>query len=277
MKKFLSVVAMCLTAGALLVGCGDQNQSSPEDAKIGMIAGLNVGEQDAYKMIRKNNADLANYYFVPFDDLKTMQLSLSSGAIDEMSTYKSVADYLIARRPELEISKAHSFLFNMSDSFCCAVRSDNQQLREELNGAINAMKSDGTLDRLTKEYITDLKGMDEPPAVELPKFDGAETIKVAVTGDLPPLDLIRADGTPAGFNTAVLSEIGKRLNKNIETVSIEGAARSAALSSGNADVVFWVRVPASDDLFPLDFDCPDDVDISEPYFKDSTVHVGIKK
>ena len=75
----------------------------------------------------------------------------------------------------------------------------------------------------------------------------------------------------------MLSEIGKRLNKNIETVSIESAARASALSSGNVDVVFWVRVPASNDLFPLDFDCPDNVDISEPYFRDSTVHIGIKK
>ena len=73
------------------------------------------------------------------------------------------------------------------------------------------MKQDGTLDALTKKYIIDLKADEEPEAIEMPKVEGAETLKVAVTGDLPPLDLI----------TAVLAEISKRIGKNIELVSVD--------------------------------------------------------
>ncbi len=274
MKRFLSIIAMCLTVGALLVGC-NEDRPSPEDAKIGILAGLNVGEQDAYKLVRKNNKKLTDYYFVPFDDAKTMLLSLTSGEIDEISVYKSVADYMLARRPAFEVSTAHNFPFNLSDNFCCAVKLEDKELLASINRALKSMKDDGTLERLTKQYITELK--DEPEAVAMPSIEGAPTIKVAVTGDMPPLDLIRADGTPAGFNTAVLSEIGRRLNRNVELVSVNSAARASALTSGNVDVIFWVRVPSADDLFPLNFDCPEGVDISEPYFRDSTVHVGIKK
>ena len=111
-----------------------------------------------------------------------------------------------------------------------------------------AMKSDGSLDKLTKEYITDVKA-DNIPKVEIPKIDGAETIKVGVTGDLPPLDLILPDNSPAGFNTALLAEVAKRSGKNIEVVQIETGARS---------------------------DKPEGLELSAPYFKDSVAHLKLK-
>ena len=65
---------------------------------------------------------------------------------------------------------------------------------------------------------------------EIEKIDNAETIRVGVTGDLPPIDYVDEAGIPAGFNTAVLAEISRRIVKNIELVSIESGARSIALS-----------------------------------------------
>ena len=106
----------------------------------------------------------------------------------------------------------------------------------------------------------------------MPKFDGAKTIKVAVTGDLPPLDFISANGKPAGFNTAVLAEIANRMLLNIELVNVDGGARAAALTSKQVDVVFWAIVPVSE-IIPTDSDKPDGIILSEPYFKDKIVHV----
>ena len=97
------------------------------------------------------------------------------------------------------------------------------------------------LDKLIKEHITDVIRGKEPKAVEF-EDKGDETIKVAVTGDLPPMDYVSADGSFAGFNTAILAEIGKRLNKKIELKQIDSAARAISLSSNEADVVFWTRV-----------------------------------
>jgi ABC-type amino acid transport substrate-binding protein len=55
------------------------------------------------------------------------------------------------------------------------------------------------------------------------------------------MDYVAADGTPAGFNTAVLAEIGNRLGKNIEIVVVDSLGRAAALASGAVDAVFWTR------------------------------------
>ena len=277
MKKFLSLLASCLMAGALFAGCGEAPPPPPDDAtKIGMISGLNMSEQKIYKLARKTSPDLVDYAFVQFDNLNSMQMSLSSGDIEEMSVYKSLANYITARRPEFEISLKHTTVFNTIDRFACAFRADEEKLFGEFNGAIRSMKEDGTLDTLAKQYITDIKGDEEPAAVEMPRVEGADTVKVAVTGDMPPLDLIKADGTPAGFNTAVLAEISNRINKNFELVSLESAARASALSSGAVDVVFWVRVPNNTELFPDNYDRPDGIDATVPYFKDEIVHVGRK-
>ena len=60
--------------------------------------------------------------------------------------------------------------------------------------------------------------------------------------DLPPIDYVAADGKAAGFNTALLAEIAKRLKINIKTVYVNTASRTASLSSGRSDVVFWYQV-----------------------------------
>ena len=95
-------------------------------------------------------------------------------------------------------------------------------------------------------------------------FEGTATLKVAVTGDLPPVDFIAADGTPAGFNTALLSELARRMCVNVKLVSIDSGARSAALASGNVDVIFWYET--SQDL-TWNYDAPENVSLSIPYYK----------
>ncbi|MBQ3377669.1 MAG: transporter substrate-binding domain-containing protein, partial [Synergistaceae bacterium] len=86
-----------------------------------------------------------------------------------------------------------------------------------------------------------------------------------------PLDMTAPDGTPIGFNTAVLAEIGKRIEANIELVNIDSDARTAALMSNRVDMVFWYQVYDGVDKQP---DAPDGVLISEPYYSwDKFLHL----
>ncbi len=281
MKKIFALL-MILTL-ALVTGCGGSNdgdKKTSNDAgkiKLGMITRLNASEESFGKFMEEIEQTLdvkiASHKPVFFDSLNAMESALQAGQIDEISTYRSVARYMIAKDPRFNVLKDHSLEF--IDSFCFALRQDDTELKDTLNATIKDMQTDGTLDRLTKEYITDINAENDPPAVEIPKIDGAQTIKVAVTGDLPPLDFVSADGKPAGFNTAVLAEIGKRLNRNIELVQVESGARAAALTSNQVDVVFWAIVPVSE-IIPQDSDKPDGIALTEPYYKDKVVHVIFK-
>ena len=120
------------------------------------------------------------------------------------------------------------------------MKEENTALRDAFDAQITAMKEDGTLQKLIDEYIIKASEGGEPVAIAFEKFEG-DPIRIAVTGSLPPMDYVAADGTFAGFNTAVLAEIGKRLQKNIELVQVDSVGRALALSEGTVDVVFWTR------------------------------------
>lgn len=277
LKKFFTLAVSCIVTAAIFTGCGEDNKSA-NVIKIGMLQQLNASEIE-FNGFMKNISetfalDMPAHEVTFFTNLNSMVMALQGGQIDEISTYKPVADYLIARNQDIETLEGHSLEF--IDAFCFALRAGDVTLKTEIDTALKDMRNDGTLDSLIKTYITDATGTTDPPAVGFKNFEGAEFLKVAVTGDLPPLDLISADGSPAGFNTAVLAELGKRLQRNINLVQVDSAARAAALTSGQADIVFWAIVPVSE-IIPANADKPDGVDLTSPYYRGRIVHIGLKK
>ena len=200
-----------------------------------------------------------------------MVAALEAGQIEILSTYETVGDYLTTQNQNFEQTKFSAIPQHV---FCCALREEDVALRKEFDTAILKISSDGTLAHLVKAYIG---GSTDLPAIEMPAFYGADTIKIGVTGDLPLLDYIRPDNMPAGFNTAVLSEISQRIGKNFVLVQVAGGARAVALTSGKVDVIFWAVVPNEQGNIPQDFDKPVGVILTKPYFADEIVHVKLKK
>ena len=291
-KKIAKVFLSCMMAGALFTGCGgggdkpaaekpaaEKPAGESGDIKLGMISHLNATEQrmeEILQMVQEDSGvQITKYKITYYDSLKLMQMGIESGSIDQISVYKSVAKYLMANNDKYE-NIPEITLKTLDDNFCFAVRKEDAALKADLNKALDEMKADGSLEKLATEYIVNVDKGKVPPAIEIPMTDGADTIKVGVTGDLPPLDYVSADGQAAGFNTALLAEIAKRSGKNIEIVDIDSGARATALSSKQIDVIFWVVVPTLDKV-PADMDKPEGVELSNPYFRDSIEHLKLKK
>lgn len=291
-KKVAKVFLSCMMAGALFTGCGgggdkpaaekpaaEKPAGESGDIKLGMISHLNATEQRMEEILQAVQEDsgvqITKYKITYYDSLKLMQMGIESGSIDQISVYKSVAKYLMANNDKYENIPEMS-LKTLDDNFCFAVRQDDAALKADLDKALNEMKADGSLEKLAAEYIVNVDKGKVPPAIEIPMTEGADTIKVGVTGDLPPLDYVSADGQAAGFNTALLAEIAKRSGKNIEIVDIDSGARATALAGKQIDVIFWVVVPTFDKV-PADMDKPEGVELSNPYFRDSVEHLKLKK
>ncbi len=198
------------------------------------------------------NLVIPYYPVIYYDSLDAMIMGLLSGEIISFDIYSCVADYICAQNDALvnyikydtkkERTPFVQAVFDrFENGFSFMMMESKTALRDEFDAAISAMKADGTLDRLIKENITDVVGGAEPKPITLPQEAGRETIRVAVTGSLPPMDYVAADGTFAGFNTAILAEIGERIGKNVELVQVDCLGRATALASGNVDVVFWIR------------------------------------
>ena len=189
---------------------------------------------------------------VYYDTLDALLMGLNAGEVDMIAVTESVAQYLLATNEQIERNplfavvpeddtSVEGILYNSSiDDYSFMLLEENTALRDEINAVLGEMRADGTLDDLMERYISGANMM-ELTLVEIESFDGAETLRVAVTGDLPPMDYIREDGTPAGFSTAVLAEIGKRMRKNVELVQVSNVGRALALSTGQVDAVFWTR------------------------------------
>ena len=270
MKKFLcAFILIALFAGSacadINVGLLSQLNMTQAEFQTYMDAALSSG---LWTMFSAGDREPAIFVF--YDSLVAMQMGLDKGEVNEIDLPEAVGEYMINTNPDytiaaIAITKPVYFAFGFR-------KDDGDALRVKFNEALQAMKADGTLVGLQTKYVAN-PGANAPEAVAFEKFEGAETIKVAVTGDLPPIDYVAADGTPAGFNTAILAEIGKRLKVNIELMNVESGARAAALSSKRADVVFWFQVRAGEGIQP---DVPEGVILSESYY-DWTKYLHIRK
>ena len=260
MRKIFCLALILLTVA--LTGCGSSDEKN--SVKVGTLTQLNSTPEQAANI----SGGAMNFY----DNFNSMQMALQSQTIDKIQTYSSVAGYMTANNSGLAIDTQSTI--EIVDNFCCAMRDGDADLKNSFDAAISSMKADGTLDALAAKYIRNPSPT--PQAVAMPHIDGAQTIKVGVTGDLPPLDLVLPDGTPAGFNTAVLAEISKRIDKNIQLLQIDSGARAVALTSGQVDVIFWVIVPEENSNRPKNLDTPEGVAVTGAYYQDKVVHVHIQ-
>ena len=268
MKKALSILLAMVLILTLTACClADTAQGDGKGIVIGTLSMLNMTEEEylakeqgekigleylegqgAYVSVLDASTRPALTRVIFYDRLTDMVMALQADDINSAAVPQSTADYLVAHNEKLfkrgeyhlenadEFTKAVAYRLGVGYSFLTT--EDKTGLRDEIDRAITAMKEDGTLDALIKTYITD--AVSDPEPVAFTKTEG-ETIRVAITGELPPMDYVAPDGTPAGFNTALLAELGRRLNKNFELIQVDSSGRSAALATGIVDLVFWTN------------------------------------
>lgn len=281
MKRFISLVLALLALTAFVLPTARANEKI---SKFGMLTMLNMDEEEMTRCVSDNEqalyrllsgaddgwdgmdslaAPTVSVRIVYYDNLDTMLLALNAGEIVGLETYGATAQYLIQSNPGLLAigtrnggESVNAFVNTvcgslLSNDFAFMFRKDSAALRDAINEILAAMKEDGTLDALIETYIDGVAAGEEPESIALPYTEGAETLRVAITGSLPPLDYVAPDGTPAGFNTAMLAEIGRRMGKNVELVQADSIGRATALASGVVDAVFWTRTNHYANLFSI--------------------------
>ena len=286
-RLFVLLLAMFVLVTA---GCGGEKKQEPapapdakEEQQTGTVGALMpIGlDEEGYKRWTKSISEVEGQtaYTAPakvvfFDNMNAMIMALKAKQIERFAAPGRVGAYIVAHNDDLKLIDNN---LKPILGYSMAMREDSAAQIDEINKAIKAMLDDGTIDNLIKANITELGGAD-PVATEIPVIEGAETLKVAVTGDMPALDCVLADGKPAGFNVAFLSELGKRINKNFELVDMDAGARGTALSSGQVDVLFWVLGTYDQDgkALPYPLDNMKGVAISIPYMMDNRVGVALK-
>lgn len=161
-------------------------------------------------------------------------LALQSGKVDAVLSPRFLGEYYMKRNADLKMVSSEPVKVNV----VMAVRNEDSQLKDDLDKAIATLGESGKLKSLEAEWVTNLPAANEPANKSADPIPGAKTVYVGVCGDYVPLDYIAANGRPAGYNVALLNEIGKLLGVNFEFVSLESQAKFAALSGKKIDLIF---------------------------------------
>lgn len=288
MKRLFGLF-MALVVLLSCVGCGGNNDKDSTAStskeqnsdKVGALMPIGLDEE-GYKRWTQSIAEsegqpagyVAPHTVIFYDNMNAMIMALQSKQIDRFATCSRVGNYIAAHNDALKVIDNN---FKPILGYSIGMQEKDAAQIEEINSAIKAMKEDGTLANLIKQNITDV-GNAEPAATTISVIDGADTLKVAITGDMPAMDFVTSEGNPAGFNVAFLGELSKRINKNIELVNIDAAARSSALTSGQVDALFWIIgvYDQEGNALPYPLDNVKGFAVSIPYLMDSRVGVTLK-
>ena len=266
MKKFIVIMLSLVMALTMFTACGQKEETPKADVFYsGMLPVMGATEDEVTQRFLDLGVENVEAKF--FDDINSMVLALQSGKIYNIGRIpEATALYIAKNHPDIRADYLNSEHGDPYVKYYMGFNDNKDDVAEKVQVAIDEMKRDGTMDNLVAEYIDAFVESGEPSAVEMPVIQGAETIKVVVTGDLPPFDYVSADGKPCGFNTAMLAELSKRIGMNIELVCTNSAGRAAALSSGKADGVFYISEWVADDC-SIDDDCPDGVISVGPFYE----------
>ena len=272
MKRILAI----LLAGLMLLSLTACGRKEENVIKVGSLEleGMNDIRTDAHNAHRREERNVADgtvFENIIYDNLSAALMDLESGKIVNLAVETNTAQYIAHRNDKVTVIekgvRKTDFSMMMLDS--------NAEVYNILNDAIKAMKEDGTLESLIenelKAYIKS-----DPVVKDLPHFDGAKTIKIGVTGDLPPMDFVAANGKAAGFNIALLAEIANRAQVNFELIQIETGARAMALSSGKVDVVFWTKSATCTVCNATATEKIDGTLVTESYFTDYAANLVLK-
>ena len=239
MKKTLFLILTLLAVLSLGLSMADEAPVQ-KYGNIGRLSKLNITEDqlnDVLKDIMVNS--ICNRY-VFYDTMTDMLMALNRGDIVVLETDQNTVRY-IASRNEHIVDRPPYMNPNML-VFCMLLRADDAELRDQISACITEMTEDGTIETLKQSYIENVIAGEEPGAIQPENYPDARTIKVAVTGDRPPMDYVSAGGEAIGFNTAMITEIAKRLNMNVKLVNVSTQARGMALATSVCDIVFWMEV-----------------------------------
>ena len=265
-KLVVCMLAMVLCLITLADCFADENE-------IGILTQFSVTAEEL------NEKQVAFFSAVPFtgfrffDTLNNLVIALESGTIGAIETDENVAGFLLAQRDGLARYNPDN-IPKYEVSFCMLLREDEDELCGLLSRTIQDLEEDGTLDALRNNFIVDVIAGKEPEAVEPEQFQDAGTIKVALTGDRPPMDYFSAEGKAIGFNTALVAEIAKRIRMNVEFIHVDSGARAIALASGDTDVIFWSQIGNFKDWKKADTgDQPENTIVTEPYMKSTLCYI----
>ncbi|SFO61859.1 polar amino acid transport system substrate-binding protein [Pseudobutyrivibrio sp. JW11] len=231
MKKKATILA-CMLA-ALFIGCGSADNTKTissiddlEGSKIGVQLGTTG---DIYAS--DYEGDEAGTEVERYNKITDAVQALKQGKIDCVIADEQPAIASVENEGSLVILDEP---FKLEEYAICIAK-DNEELLEQVNGAIAELQEEGTLDEIISNYIgDDTKGKFPYESPEGVTYDNG-TIVVATNATFKPYEYYEG-GEVVGIDMDIMHAIGDKLGMSIEIEDMEFDSIINAVSSHKADV-----------------------------------------
>lgn len=182
--------------------------------------------------------------------------ALLNGNGDAFLTLQPVADFYGNRTEGLNAQT-----LSLTAELRMLVTEGNTALLERLNSAITDLQADGSLTALYDTWVTAYAKTGRPEDAEdqpvLPS--GYETtLRIGISGSLPLVDYVAADGQASGYTKAFAAALSRKLQANVEFVQILPDAKVSSLLSNKIDAYLWhfLDTPANCAVTEVYASCP---------------------
>ena len=152
-----------------------------------------------------------------------------AGKIDALVTDEPMARYIVSQSPGLRILPE---MFQQ-DSYAFAFPQDRAALRDEVNGALEQLRADGTLQQIDARWF----GADEAAKV-LPQFDlPAErgTLRFATVATSAPFSYLK-DGQIVGYDIEIAMRVCRELGYALEITDMDFGGIIPGINAGKYDM-----------------------------------------
>lgn len=269
MKKRGSILIAIMMIIAMITGCSSSETTDSKgikkvedlkDSTIGTIVWFGVTDDALVDLFSKHYSSEIKAV-KSFDTESSLIMALDTGKIEAAW----LRDFQAKTYAKDDVK--YSMFSNESDkalagSARIAAMKDSESAKDikKINEAILKLESDGTLEKLQKEYIDEFDFSKSYESIDIPKIDGAPTYKISISGSMVPLDYIATDGKPTGYSIALLSKISELANINFELVTVGIGTDRMELTSNKIDYIFCYTL--TDENMKKDTELV----FSDPYF-----------
>lgn len=237
-----------------------------------VIVARKVGETPEYTQISqldgKTIAALSGSAFdqqlaVLLPDLNVSYYNSMSDEINALKSGKAEAVVLDEPMARLAVAKNSGLAIlpeKVSEAGYALVLPKGSPLTEQVNGALETLRANGTLEALKEKWFASDDSGKTIPAVDWPGHNG--TLRFVHDNTSEPMSYVGGDGSDLGYDVELVYLVAKELDMKVESTSANFDGLIPMIQSGKADIAagcFFIT-PERQEM----------VDMTDPYYDGST-------
>lgn len=243
MKKIYLVLMLC----AVMFVCGCKKVPENTVHSLADLEGKTIGVQlkttgDVY------SSDIKDADVQRFNRGRDAVLALRDGGVDAVMLDDAPAKVFVSEFDDLTILEEPY----ADESYGIAVAKDNSELLQKINAALEKLKTNGTIDSITKAWLEDGEEQSAYEGQTEKEYAGG-TLLMVTNAEFPPYESTLEDGTIVGIDVDIMKAVCDELDMKLQVEHTAFDSLIASVERKTADVAVAAMTINEDRLEHVSF------------------------